>query len=272
MTAAVENGAATEAEYDEAAIRFLGVMWGEGYLSPGGPAEVDRVLAGIDLAGKSILDFGCGAGGITLHIAKTYRPAEIVGYDVERPVIERARAAAAGQGLSSVARFIASPPGRLPFDDGAFDVVFSKDAMIHVPDKEALFAELFRVLKPGGMLAASDWLIGHDGEPSPDMKDYIAAEGLSFGMASSCRYLRAMAQAGFTDGIAESRNAWYREVARGELERLKGPLYAEAVAAVGEAYVAKNIRTWTAMQKVLDSGEHCPTHLRASRPAAGIRP
>ncbi|RFZ89459.1 methyltransferase domain-containing protein [Shinella sp. WSJ-2] len=272
MTAAVENGAATEAEYDEAAIRFLGVMWGEGYLSPGGPAEVDRVLAGIDLAGKSILDFGCGAGGITLHIARTYRPAEIVGYDVEQPVIERAKAAAAVQVLSSVAHFVASSPGRLPFDDGAFDVVFSKDAMIHVPDKEALFAELFRVLKPGGMLAASDWLIGHDGEPSPDMKDYIAAEGLSFGMASSCRYLRAMAQAGFTDGIAESRNAWYREVARGELERLKGPLYADAVAAVGEAYVAKNIRTWTAMQKVLDSGEHCPTHLRASRPAAGIRP
>nr|WP_298102588.1 class I SAM-dependent methyltransferase [uncultured Shinella sp.] len=207
MTAAVDNGAATEAEYDEAAIRFLGVMWGEGYLSPGGPAEVDRVLAGIDLTGKSILDFGCGAGGITLHIARTYRPAEIVGYDVEQPVIERAKAAAAAQALSSIARFVARPPGRLPFDDGAFDVVFSKDAMIHVPDKEALFAELFRVLRPGGMLAASDWLIGHDGEPSAEMNDYVAAEGLSFGMASSQRTLRAMAQAGFVDGVAESRNA-----------------------------------------------------------------
>ncbi|WP_206165700.1 hypothetical protein, partial [Citrobacter braakii] len=39
------------------------------------------------------------------------------------------------------------------------------------------------------LLAASDWLIGHDGEPSADMKDYIAAEGLSFGMASPRRYL-----------------------------------------------------------------------------------
>lgn len=272
MTATDEDGAAAEPEYDEAAIRFLGVMWGEGYLSPGGPAEVDRVLSGLDLKGKRILDFGCGAGGIALHIAKTYRPAQIVGYDVEQPVIERACAAAAAEGLSAVARFISSPPGRLPFDDGAFDVVFSKDAMIHVPDKEALFAELYRVLKPGGVLAASDWLIGHDGEPSTDMKDYIAAEGLSFGMASPRRYLHAMAMAGFVDGAAESRNAWYREVARGELERLKGPLHAKAVAAVGEAYVEKNIRTWTAMQKVLDSGEHCPTHLRGTKPAAGVRP
>ena len=272
MTATGKDGAAAEPEYDEAAIRFLGVMWGEGYLSPGGPAEVDRVLAGVDLQGRRILDFGCGAGGITLHIAKTYGPAEIVGYDVEQPVILRARAAAIARGLSSIARFVSSPPGRLPFDDASFDVVFSKDAMIHVPDKEALFAELFRVLKPGGVLAASDWLIGHDGEPSAIMKEYIAAEGLSFGMASSSRYLSAMAAAGFVGGTAESRNAWYREVARGELERLKGQLHAEAVAAVGEAYVEKNIRTWTAMQKVLDSGEHCPAHLRGNKPVAGEAP
>jgi len=81
-----------------------------------------------------------------------------------------------------------------------------------------------------------------------------------------------MAAAGFVDGAVESRNAWYRDVARDELARLKGPLYAAAVAAVGEAHVEKNIRTWTAMQKVLDSGEHCPTHLRGSKPAAGVSP
>ena len=72
-----------------------------------------------------------------------------------------------------------------------------------------------------------------------------------------------MATAGFVDIAIVDRNAWYRDVARGELERLEGPALRDRVAAaVGAAYVDKNIRTWEAMQKVLDSGEHRPTHLQ----------
>ena len=56
------------AEYDDTAIRFLEALWGDGYLSPGGPDEVDRVVAGLSLAGKRVLDVGCGSGGIALHL------------------------------------------------------------------------------------------------------------------------------------------------------------------------------------------------------------
>jgi len=255
-----------EAEYDDTAIRFLEALWGDGYLSPGGPEEVDRVVEGLSLQGKTILDIGCGSGGIALHLVECHGAARATGFDVEKPVIEAARERAAARGLSDRVSFVQAPPGPLPFTDASFDVVFSKDALLHVPDKDALFAEVFRVLKPGGVFAASNWMIAHDGEPSPQMKAYVAAEGLSFAMASPARYAQAMRRAGFAEVTTRDRNPWYREVARGELERLKGPLYAPVAAAVGAAYVDKNIKTWEAMQKVLDSGEHRPTHLRGRKP------
>lgn len=260
------EAAEAEPEYDDIAIRFLEALWGEGYLSPGGPDEVDRVVEGLPLAGKTLLDIGCGTGGVTLHLLQRHGLARATGHDVEIPVIETARRHAAGLGLSESANFIHAKPGPLPFADASFDVVFSKDALLHVPDKDAIFTEIFRVLKPGGVFAASNWMISHDGEPSTDMKAYVAAEGLSFAMASPARYARAMRRAGFVHVETRDRNPWYREVARGELQRLKGPLYETVSAAVGAAYVDKNISTWEAMQKVLDSGEHRPTHLRGWKP------
>ncbi|MEP3439799.1 MAG: class I SAM-dependent methyltransferase [Hoeflea sp.] len=253
-------------EYDDTAIRFLEALWGEGFLSPGGRDEVRRVVKDLDFTGKRVLDIGCGSGGITLFLANDYSLANITGFDVEQPVVDLATRRAAEQGLSGKASFVRGDPGPLPFADQSFDIVFSKDALIHVADKEALFSDIFRVLKPGGRFAASDWLTSHDGEPSEAMRSYLAAEGLSFGMASAARYEAAMAAAGFRDVRTINRNAWYRDLARGELERLKGPLYAPVAEAVGAAYVDKNIKTWSAMQTVLDSGEHCPTHVFGIKP------
>ncbi|MEP9372925.1 methyltransferase domain-containing protein [Mesorhizobium sp. KR1-2] len=261
--------AEAEPEYDDTAIRFLEALWGEGYLSPGGPEEVDRVVASLSLAGTKILDIGCGAGGVALHLVEKHGAAHVTGFDVEAPVLEVARGRAEKRGLADRVDFVQAPPGPLPFADASFDVVFSKDALLHVPDKQALFAEIFRVLKPGGVFAASNWMIGHDGEPSPEMRAYVAAEGLSFAMRSPTHYRKAMEAAGFQNISVTDRNPWYREVARGELERLRGPLYAPVVAVVGAAYVDKNIRTWEAMQKVLDTGEHRPTHLRGWKPDEG---
>jgi len=75
-----------------------------------------------------------------------------------------------------------------------------------------------------------------------------------------------MKAAGFGEIEVISRNAWYREQARAELERLKGPAGAAAARIVGRDFVDENIGIWSRMIPVLDSGEHCPTHLKARRP------
>lgn len=252
--------------YHARLVRLLETIWGQGFLSPGGPEEVARVVQGIDLTGASVLDIGCGAGGIDIALVRTHGADYVCGVDVEDTVLKHARALIDAAGLSARIGCIKIAPGPLPFPPATFDVVFSKDSIVHIPDKTALMAEVFRVLKPGGWFLASDWLIGHDGAPSPEMAAYIAAEGLDFGMASPTRYGDAMRKAGFVQISITSRNAWYRQSARQELARLQGPDGAKAAASVGQEFVDQNIAIWSRMIPVLDSGEHCPTHLRARKP------
>jgi len=252
--------------YDDALVTLLELVWGEGYLSPGGPDEIRMVVDGVDLAGKSVLDLGCGTGGVTRFLAETYRPARVVGVDIDPGLIERAAKRATEAGFAETLTFRTVRLGRLPFADGSFDVVFSKDAMVHLEDKEALFAEIFRLLRPGGWVAASDWMSSTDGPFSAAMAYYLQAEGLGFGMASPTRYRTAMAEAGFGDVRLTDRNEWYRPLAHREHDALAGPLYEQLAATVGKDFVDHEIEVWRALTVVVDSGELRPCHLRARKP------
>jgi phosphoethanolamine N-methyltransferase len=185
---------------------------------------------------------------------------------VETPVCSAAEARARAAGAADRITIVQVEPGPLPFDAAAFDVVFSKDSIIHIPDKAALAAEAFRVLAPGGMFAASDWLMSHDGPPSPEMTRYIASEGLDFAMASPERYQAAMAGAGFEAVRLVNRNPWYAEVAAAELAELTGPNRPDWEARHGADFIAHQIQTWSLMVPVLQSGEHCPHHIRGVKP------
>ncbi len=190
-----------------------------------------------------------------------------MGLDVEDPVLAHARTLIAKADLTHHIGVVKVAPGPLPVPPATFDVVFSKDSIVHITDKHALMAEVFRVLRPGGWFLASDWLIGRDGPPSPEMTAYIAAEGLDFGMASPATYTDAMQKAGFQNIETRSRNEWYREQSRTELARLQGDAGRAAAKIVGQDFVDQNIAIWSRMIPVLDSGEHCPTHLSAQKPA-----
>ena len=252
--------------YDEKHIEFLEKLWGDGYLSPGGCQEVNRLLSRIDLSNKLVLDIGCGSGGITTSLVTDYNAEQVIGIDVEHDVCAASIARVKKLGLKNKIQILKVEPGSLPFDDLSFDIVFSKDAIVHIADKEFISKEIFRVLSFEGNFVCSDWLRSHDEKPSAEMLHYLKLEDLGFDMASPLRYQAALQNAGFKDIIFNNRNKWYLDQARKEMLILSDKKRTEFEAISSKKYMDLTIKTWQAMIKVLETGEHCPHHIYCRKP------
>jgi SAM-dependent methyltransferase len=106
--------------------------------------------------GERVLDLGSGAGTDSLIAAQMVgEEGQVTGIDMTREMLAKARGAAARMGAANV-DFVESEAERLPFPDGSFDVVISNGVIDLIPDKDAVFAELFRVLVPGGRIQIAD--------------------------------------------------------------------------------------------------------------------
>ena len=252
--------------YDKSHIKFLQKLWGDGYLSPGGPKEVERILGDVVLTNATVLDIGCGSGGITVSLVNEYGAKKVTGIDVETDVCEVALERVKKLYLQGSIDIVEVKPGNFPYGDESFDVVFSKDSIVHIEKKEQLAKEIFRVLKPGGYFVGSDWLRSSDDAPSPEMLHYLKLEDLGFEMASPKRYRNALATAGFKNIHLVNRNKWYTEQAKQEVLKLSKLMRQEFEDISSEKYMDATIKTWNAMITVLETGEHCPHHIKCEKP------
>jgi arsenite methyltransferase len=106
--------------------------------------------------GERVLDLGSGAGTDSLIAAQMVGAGGgVTGIDMTPEMLTRARAAAAEMGAANV-EFVEAEAERLPFADAGFDVVISNGVIDLIPDKDAVFAELHRVLAPGGRMQIAD--------------------------------------------------------------------------------------------------------------------
>ncbi len=106
--------------------------------------------------GERVLDLGCGAGTDSLVAAQMVAPeGHVVGIDMTPEMLEKARRSAAEMGAENV-EFVEGEAEKLPFVDASFDVVISNGVIDLIPDKDAVFSELYRVLAPGGRMQVAD--------------------------------------------------------------------------------------------------------------------
>jgi phosphoethanolamine N-methyltransferase len=249
-------------QYPDEFINRLEILWGEGFLSPGGVDEVKLILKDIDLKNKSVLDIGCGTGGAEIVLARDFDIDKVTGIDVEPQLIARTKKLVNKNNLSAKVEVLLAEPGPLIFADHEFDIVFSKDSMIHIPDKDAIFDEILRVLKPGGVFAASDWLVGENADSSPEWVRVRDLSHLDFNISTAAETELAMQQAGFEQVSTLDRNAWYAINSASEFEQLEGPLRQRILEVVDEEIYQHWMKVRRAFRDSAAVGALRPTHLR----------
>ncbi len=113
-------------------------------------------------AGATVIDLGSG-GGMDCLLAGRRVGAQgaVIGFDMTDAMLDKARAGAATMGMRQV-RFEKADIGRLPMDSGSVDVAISNGVINLSPEKRQVFAELYRVLRPGGRVQFSDIIIETD--------------------------------------------------------------------------------------------------------------
>lgn len=202
--------------YDDAAGRYR--TWWEPVLAPAGLTLLDdcRPEPSAGAPGPRVLDVGTGTGLLALTAVRRWPAATVVGLDGSSGMLAVAAERAATElGPAERARLelVAGHAARLPFPDGAFDLVISSFVLQLVPVRTAALAEAGRVLRPGGRIAFVTWLrAGASERFAPDEAFEKALDELDIDGEGEAEEARSGDYASAAAAATQLRRAGFREV------------------------------------------------------------
>lgn len=230
---ALNDQPAMVSRFYDVVTRFYEYGWGQSFhFAPrrsgeGLHAAQRRMQAGVAEVlglgpGIRVADLGCGVGGPLINIAKT-TGASITGLNLNAHQIARAERAVRRAGLQDTCGFLLANFMDVPLDDGHFDAAYSYEAICHAPHKDRCFKEFYRLLRPGGQIALTEWcLTGRFDATDPvhrDIRDRVELTNAVPNLLTTSQQVHAMKEAGFEvlsakDQASESDPdwPWYRSL------------------------------------------------------------
>ncbi|CAN1856400.1 Phosphoethanolamine N-methyltransferase [Linum perenne] len=203
-------------QYKSTGILRYERVFGQGFVSTGGLETTKEFISKLDLKpGQKVLDVGCGIGGGDFYMAENF-DVEVVGIDLSINMVSFALERAIG--LKCSVEFEVADCTKKEYPDESFDVVYSRDTILHIQDKPALFRSFYRWLKPGGKVLISDYCKSA-GKPSEEFGEYIKQRG--YDLHDVKAYGQMLRDAGFQDVIAEDRTNQFNQVLQRELEAIE---------------------------------------------------
>jgi phosphoethanolamine N-methyltransferase len=251
-------------QYTRTGILRYEKIFGAGYISTGGPATTDVLcdkLGSKLRPGVRILDVGSGIGGAAFDLARRYG-ADVTGIDLAPEMVaiglERAREWDAPDSV----HFLVGDILEATFPN-KFDILWSRDALMHLHDKPRLFARLFDLLAPGGQLIVTDYARGL-GAGSPEFQAYVKSTG--YHLIDPASYGKLLEAAGFVDVKAEDATAQFIEIMKAESDRLTQNR-ADFVESFSEADLDYLVARWAMKDGFCRAGDMKWAIFQATRPA-----
>jgi len=166
---------------------------------------------------QKVLDVGCGIGGSAFYMYKNFG-VDVLAVDLSTNMINIGKQRAMEEKCADKVKFDIVDITTANYEPQSFDVIYSRDTILHIADKESLFTNFLKWLKPGGQLLISDYCRG-DKETSDRFEAYVKQR--NYQLVTVKEYGKIIEKVGFSQVKAEDKTGFFEMVLKRELGELK---------------------------------------------------
>lgn len=205
-------------QYNKKGVARYEWIFGEGYLSTGGSETTKEIIPYLSLdRGDRVLDVGCGLGGHDFYMAENFG-AMIDAIDLSENMMSVALDHFSKKPeIKNNIKFRICDVTTTEFQDNFYDVIYSRDTLLHIKEKPELFQRFFRWLKPGGRLVFTDYCRGETNS-TDEFDKYVKKR--AYTLYTVKQYEDLMKKSGFANVVAEDTHEKFEESLNRELKRL----------------------------------------------------